>query len=139
MNVEIGTTPTPPGRLLVFPNDLQHCVTDISNSSDTEIAYRKILCFFLVNPKVNLISTKDVPEQQWDRIKLRSATWLTLVSRKMGKPLPRDVVMLIVEKAKFGFSWEEAKQIRLDLMKERKLFVNAQNNLMERQYSLCEH
>ena len=139
MNVEMGAIPTTQGRMIVFPNDIQHRVVGVGNSSDTEIATRKILCFFLVNPDVNLISTMDVPQQQWERVKYTQAVWLTLVSKRMGKQLPKEMVMYIIEKAKYGFTWEEALQHRLNLMKERKFFVNDQNEEMEREYSLCEH
>jgi hypothetical protein len=139
MNVDVGTIPTDPGRLLVFPNDIQHCVSYLGNSSETEIATRKILCFFLVDPKTSLICTKDVPEQQWDRVKLKQATCLMLISKRKGLPLPKEVVMLIVEKAKYGFTWEQAQEFRLKLMQERKFFVNGQNQVMERPFSLCEH
>ncbi|RKO86892.1 hypothetical protein BDK51DRAFT_38060 [Blyttiomyces helicus] len=56
-NVFMGTVPTPAGRILAFPNDLQHKVAATS----------KILTF-LVNPNSRVPSTADVAEQQWETI-----------------------------------------------------------------------
>jgi hypothetical protein len=55
--VEMGTVPTPQGRLLVFPNHLQHKVAPITNKSD-KVGLRKILCFFVCDPDKRVISTK---------------------------------------------------------------------------------
>eukprot|EP01119_Soliformovum_irregulare_P000082 TRINITY_DN10063_c0_g1_i5.p1 TRINITY_DN10063_c0_g1~~TRINITY_DN10063_c0_g1_i5.p1 ORF type:complete len:592 (+),score=142.23 TRINITY_DN10063_c0_g1_i5:169-1776(+) len=43
---DLGTVRTCQGRVIAFPNDLQHKVAHIKNISETEIGYRKILCFF---------------------------------------------------------------------------------------------
>lgn len=63
-NIELGAVPTVQGRAVVFGNEMQHCVTLLYNPSKTEVAYRKIVCWFLVNPAVQIISTEDVPPQQ---------------------------------------------------------------------------
>jgi hypothetical protein len=55
------------------------------------------------------------------------------------KIFPKDVVKHILSFAKVGLTFEEAKQHRELLMKERKYFINQQNQEMERDFSLCEH
>ena len=103
------------------------------------------MCFFLVNPDTPIISTEDVPEQQWERVKKQVLLQLLLVAKSFGKTLPKDVALLILHYAKWGFTMEEAKKHRLELMKERKYFVDNQNMEYEddvdeeREYSLCEH
>jgi len=64
---------------------------------------------------------------------------LLLGYRLVSKRLPKDVVELIGSYCKIGLTLAEAKEHRLKLMQERKVFINAQNEEMEREYSLCEH
>lgn len=41
--------------------------------------------------------------------------------------------------AHIGMSLAEARRHREALMKERKVFINAKNEELEREFSLCEH
>ncbi len=50
--------------LLVFPNFLQHKVSDFTLLDPTQPGTRKILCFFLVNPYERVLSTANVAPQQ---------------------------------------------------------------------------
>ncbi len=59
----VGRLETPEGRAIVFPNSHIHKLTNMV-SSDGEDAVRRILVFWLVNPDVEIVSTKDVEEQQ---------------------------------------------------------------------------
>jgi hypothetical protein len=142
MNIEYQATETPAGRILCFPNNIQHCVTSISNDSE-EIGYRKILCFFLINPKITILSSSHVPEQQWERVVKKLRIQLILVTNAIQKKLPKEIILLICDFAKYGFTLQEAKEHRLALMKQRKFIVNRENEeyeeVVEREYSLCEH
>jgi hypothetical protein len=140
-NIELGAVPTPAGRILVFRNDYQHCLTLLHNPSKTEVATRKIVCWFVINPDVPIISTADVPPQQWDLRMRAQGVALIGVSRRVlrGRSLPRDVVLQILERAHIGMSLADARRHREALMKERKVFINDQNKEMEREFSLCEH
>ncbi len=71
----MGTVPTPEGRVLVFPNHYQHCVAPITNTSK-EVGLRKILCFFVVDPKVRIPSTLHIGEQNWERLAARYSQFL---------------------------------------------------------------
>lgn len=41
MNVELGGLQTHAGRIIVFPNDLQHQVQRLANISETEVKTKK--------------------------------------------------------------------------------------------------
>ena len=48
--VHLGAATTEEDSLLVFPNFLQHKVSDFELVDKTQPGTRKILCFFLINP-----------------------------------------------------------------------------------------
>lgn len=60
-------------------------------------------------------------------------------SFKLGLHLPRELVLFIVDLAKWGFTKEEAHMHREVLTKERKYYVDENNRLWERDFSFCEH
>ncbi|MDQ0964454.1 hypothetical protein QFZ66_008332 [Streptomyces sp. B4I13] len=64
LNQTLGSTSTPAGRCLAFPNILQHRVSPFGLTDPTRPGYRKILAFFLVDPSQTIVSTSDVPPQQ---------------------------------------------------------------------------
>ncbi|KAJ6184217.1 hypothetical protein N7519_005518 [Penicillium mononematosum] len=58
------------GRLLTFPNTLQHRVSPFSLADNTKPGHRKILALFLVDPNLRIISSANVPPQDelwWKR------------------------------------------------------------------------
>lgn len=61
--VPLGQLPLPCGRLASWPNSHIHRVTRIENTSG-EMATRRIVVFWLVNPERRIVSTKHVPAQQ---------------------------------------------------------------------------
>jgi hypothetical protein len=62
---DLGSEPTPAGKGLVWHNSLQHKVGELTVPADSQSAgIRKILCFFLVDPKRRIVSTAIVPKQQ---------------------------------------------------------------------------
>jgi len=109
LNQVLGSTETRAGRVLAFPNILQHRVDPFRLADPSQPGHRKILAFFLVDPSVTIVSTSDVPPQQpWS---------------------PTSTMTL-----------EQAKEFRSQLMQERKFFVDENNNqIYEREFSLCEH
>ena len=54
------------GRLLTFPNILQHQVQPFSLVDPSKPSHRKILALFLVDPHLKVLSTANVPCQQRD-------------------------------------------------------------------------
>jgi hypothetical protein len=61
---EVGSVLCREGRLVTFPNILQHRVEPFRLLDPTKNGYRKILALFLVDPGIRLISTANVPPQQ---------------------------------------------------------------------------
>ncbi|KAG6542148.1 hypothetical protein Mapa_016450 [Marchantia paleacea] len=139
-NINLGAVPTVEDRLLVFPNGLQHKVSSIVNTSKDQVGTRKIFVFFLVDPNKEIVSTKHVPEQQWERIMPKQLELMSLVANRLtGKRIPPAIINEIVSRAKRGMTMEEARRHRLELMKERKYKVDHDNQEWEREYTLCEH
>jgi hypothetical protein len=112
----IGSAATSEGRLVTFPNAIQHQVQPFKLVDPTKAGYRKILALFLVDPNVNVISTADVPCQRAD--------WCEAWGGE-GFPL----------------TMEQAKEYRELLMEERKRFVleHQSRTDVEGTISLCEH
>ena len=52
------------GRLVTFPNTVQHRVAPFALADPTKPGHRKILALFLIDPHRRVISTANVPPQQ---------------------------------------------------------------------------
>jgi hypothetical protein len=63
---EVGSVLCKEGRLLTFPNILQHRILPFKLADATKPGHRKILALFLVDPGIRIISTANVPPQQRD-------------------------------------------------------------------------
>ncbi|KAJ5890187.1 hypothetical protein N7504_010997 [Penicillium tannophilum] len=106
------------GRLITFPNTLQHCVSPFSLADRTKSGHRKILALFLVDPHRRIISSANVPPQRedWREDKDDSV---------MNGPL---------------MTMNEAKEHRLALMEERSIRMKDNNrNFESGEFCLCEH
>ncbi|OKP10975.1 hypothetical protein PENSUB_3579 [Penicillium subrubescens] len=114
---ELGSVVTKEGRIITFPNTLQHQVSPFSLADASKPGHRKILALFLVDPHTRIISSANVPPQRED---WRPAT-------NSG-----EIVNTI--------TMEEAKAYRVELMKERGLKAEESNALFEMgHFHLCEH
>ena len=159
----VGDVETKEGRLLVFPNILQHQVQPFELANRTKKGHRKILALYLVDPNVRVISTAHVPCQQMDWWKeamappepespafAESGSIIgdDNASTRTGKSSMRSTLkdtMKGVSKLKekvFGggiypIGLEEAKATRLKLMKERKKFVKDHANQVNMANSFC--
>ncbi|KAI9832635.1 MAG: hypothetical protein M1819_004220 [Sarea resinae] len=123
------------GRLLTFPNILQHRVSPFRLEDATKPGHRKIVALFLVDPNIRVISTANVPPQQreWWSEHIRSTGRFQQLSPEL-----QDEVFKAVED--FPIGMDEAKELRLELMEERKKFVvNQDQNFTSQTFSLCEH
>ena len=133
----VGSVETREGRLLTFPNILQHQVQPFSLVDPTKPGHRKIVALFLVDPHFKILSTANVPCQQMDWWREHIAQ---LGDTRLDRlPLElRDAVFDGVDD--FPFSLHEAKHLRLKLMDERKAFVLRHDEAFEgSEFSLCEH
>jgi len=134
----LGTVETPGGRLCVFPNSHAHKLGRMENpASSKSDALRTIVVFFIVNPEKRIPSTADVPNQNWSA---NSEAISKILHKRFESCTHQDknetAVGEILEFARWGFTLEEAKAHRLELMKERK-YHKGKWNL--REVELCEH
>ncbi|KAM0269429.1 hypothetical protein ACHAQH_009744 [Verticillium albo-atrum] len=130
---ELGSVSTRQGRMLVFPNTLQHAVGSFGLVDRTKPGHRRFIVLWLVDPNYRICSTRNVPPQQhdwWAEKRLAEYNF---------KGLPQEIVNMVGhEVSDYPMSLEKAKELRLDLMKERTRMVEA----VEQQFgsfNLCEH
>ncbi|OMJ27760.1 hypothetical protein AYI69_g2794 [Smittium culicis] len=131
----IGHINTLKNRCITFPNIYQHKVQPFELLDKTKPGFRKILCFFLVDPSKRIISTAIVPPQQksWFEIELKK-------SENKNNKLPFEIPHLISKKLGWPMSLDTAKSHREKLMEERKVFFSVETEeIFERPFSLCEH
>lgn len=133
---EVGVVNTMEGRLLTWPNILQHKVQPFHLADPTQPGHRKILALFLVDPNIRITSTANVPCQRKD-------WWIEAVQQQGGTlpSLPAELRNHVFEDVDdFPIGLDEAKALRLELMEERKSYVKLQDEIFqEEQFSLCEH
>lgn len=131
LNQYWGSVVTKEDRCVVFPNILQHKVAPFRLIDPSKPGHRKILVFFLVGP-TPVVSTATVPPQQLE--------WLKREVQSKPSGLPHELSEKILDFLDWPLSLEEAKKHREELMKERKYFIEINNEcLFERPFSLCEH
>lgn len=123
------------GRLLTFPNVFQHRVLPFELLDKLKVGHRKILALFLVDPHIRIISSANVPCQQ------REWWGQEIVERGLFPTLPGEIMSeIICTVADFPMGIKEAKELRLELMEERKVFAKVQDeNFASAFFSLCEH
>ncbi|KAF6763605.1 hypothetical protein DFP72DRAFT_986495 [Ephemerocybe angulata] len=139
---ELGSVETREGRIITFPNILQHQVQPFKLEDPTKPGHRKIVALFLVDPHTSIISTADVPPQRLD-------WWSEEVPSKEGDARNADALTKLPNELKerifagvedFPIDMEKAKEFRGKLMEERKSFVLAhQAQFAATAISLCEH
>ncbi|KAK3292032.1 uncharacterized protein B0H64DRAFT_377587 [Chaetomium fimeti] len=131
----LGQVLTREGRLLVFPNCLQHQVQPFELQDDSRDGHRKILAMFLVNPHRPILSTAHVPPQRHD-------WWADEMRKEGGLPgLPNEITDMIMDAVDdFPISWEQALDFRERLMEERSDFNDQLNDHFESEpFNFCEH
>ncbi|KAL0950697.1 hypothetical protein HGRIS_007474 [Hohenbuehelia grisea] len=153
------------GRLITFPNWIQHKVLTISNIADQNSprkeAHRKILCFFLVDDEefphydaelrgftyshvddMEELTTYEVPIQERGCNAPTLRFLLPIVtSRLIGKRLPPELVASIVSYThEQTMSREDAEGHRANLMEDRRLKSGGwPPQVWDMNFSLCEH
>ncbi len=129
-----GVSRTLQGRVLAWPNTLQHRVSPFELEDKTRNGRRTILCFFLVDPTLRVRSTATVPPQcrEWQEMAMVEL---------MPELVPAEVSAKVVEKMD-GMSYKDACERRVRLMSERKEEKEREDGdgkFFERPFSLCEH
>ena len=135
---KIGHVLTKQGRLLTFPNTLQHLVEPFQLADPSRPGHRKILALFLVDPNIQILSTARIPCQQrewWaESVRLRTQG----PKNYLGK-LPNEIWNMIVDMVEeFPLALEEAKALRQELMNERTEYTLFHEDTIE-PFSLYEH
>ncbi|KAK5655115.1 hypothetical protein OQA88_6014 [Cercophora sp. LCS_1] len=132
---DLGRVLTREGRLLVFPNCLQHQVQPFELIDKSRPGHRKILAMFLIDPNRPILSSAVVPPQRKD--------WWSDLVREEGvlATLPNELYDLTVKMIDdFPLSWEQAVDYRAKLMEERSNKQEKFSEYMEGQtFSFCEH
>ncbi|KAF8972573.1 hypothetical protein BDZ97DRAFT_1913065 [Flammula alnicola] len=152
---DVGGVDTCEGRLLTFPNILQHRVGPFKLADPTKPGHRKIVALFLVDPNIKVISTAHVPCQRQDwwwevsqslpqKQDEASSSFAATTLEKHGSnavEIPRELQDLILENVDFPISLQTAKTLREELMDEKKEFVINHDASFKRQFTitLCEH
>ncbi|KAK8112059.1 uncharacterized protein PG998_008516 [Apiospora kogelbergensis] len=134
---DLGRVLTKPGRLLAFPNVLQHQVSGFELADPTRPGHRKILAMFLVDPHIPVISTKNVPPQdrRWWAEELRQTPGQRL--SRLPKELFDEITNNVDD---FPISWEQALDIREQLMDERGAIHDSVDETMNwNTFNFCEH
>ncbi|PYI01645.1 hypothetical protein BO78DRAFT_401189 [Aspergillus sclerotiicarbonarius CBS 121057] len=134
---DLGSVRCRQGRLVTFPNIVQHRVAPFALADPTQPGHRKILALFLVDPNLRIISTANVPPQQDDWARERQEAVQQVLSDRLPAELQAMVSKDIPEA---GMTLEAAKAYRLELMEERRSKQDAQNATFETgDFGLCEH
>lgn len=125
------------GRLLTFPNTLQHRVSPFSLADPSRPGHRKILAFFLIDPSRRIISTANVPPQRGDWCN----EWTDAMQKSLGQRLPCELQNMIMKDVDFApMTMDEAKEYRLELMEERGAkAADASRDFELGGFHLCEH
>lgn len=133
---DIGTADTPEGRLLTWPNILQHQLQPFSLEDRSKPGHRKILALFLVDPHIRIISTANVPCQQrewWSEMVRQGNNAISALPVEL-----QDHIFNGVED--FPIDLVKAQELRLELIKERSTYVKAHDRAFNQfTFSLCEH
>ncbi|KAJ5692834.1 hypothetical protein N7462_002257 [Penicillium macrosclerotiorum] len=125
---ELGSVTCKEGRLLTFPNSLQHRVTSFSLSDRTKPGHRKMLALFLIDPHRRVISSANVPPQRedWGR------EMQEVLHRELSERLPPELEYTVTgDITQYLMTMDEAKNYRLELMAERSLLSEAHNEKFE--------
>ncbi|KAF4983933.1 hypothetical protein FDECE_17198 [Fusarium decemcellulare] len=130
----IGSVLTREGRALFFPNVYQHRVEPFELADKTRPGHRKILALFLVDPFVPIISTANIPPQRRD-------WWAEGVQKvEPFSNLPTEIREMVEQNVDFPYGLDKAKEIREELMEERRAVTEDTDDRLQRQdWSFCEH
>ena len=137
---EIGHCRTTAGRILAWPNTLQHCVCPIDLVDDSLPGKRTICCFFLVDPTLRIRSTATVPPQPmaWYVERVRPILTDAGMTDEHLQDKVFDYVSAMPHPEKL--TYEQACERRDRLMKERQAVQQGPyGDFYFRPFALCEH
>ncbi|KAI0332886.1 hypothetical protein GY45DRAFT_1335323 [Cubamyces sp. BRFM 1775] len=137
LNQKLGNIVALEGKCIAFPNEYQHAVEPFKLLDPTRPGYRKILCFFLVDPLYSVHSTSDVPPQQadwWDHRFVREV----FPGFSRFPPELQDAILDAIRDE--SVSRTQAEEDRLKLMYQRTDFTGYHDEVVfAREFNMCEH
>jgi hypothetical protein len=130
----LGALKCKAGRMLAFPNTLQHRVQPFKLVDPTRAGHRRFLVLWLVDPNYRIMSTANVPPQQHDWVAAETVEKV-LAQQDMAVELKE---MIREHTDDYPMDLETAKALRLELMQERtKLMPSVERGFQT--YNFCEH
>ena len=130
---EIGKVLTRQGRMIAFPNVLQHRVDSFRLEDPTRPGHRRILVLWLVDPHCRIPSTQTISPQQKD-------WWDEQVLPTLLTEFPAEIAHMILDHVDSPMRLDEARKVRQELMEERSTATDKiTKRLEERFYNFCEH
>ena len=141
LNQELGHVVAEEGKCIAFPNVYQHCVQPFELADPSKPGYRKILCFFLVDPLKRIISTSDVPPQQESWWRSESWSQIAFAAVPPLRNIPPELYDEIITHTCEGtISRAEAERWREAFMDERSDFADYHSGQnFELEWNMCEH
>lgn len=131
---EIGSVLTRQGCALFIPNVYQHRAGPLQLVDKTQPGHCKIIALFLVDPKIPIISTSNVPPQQHD--------WWTESIGEAGpcSALPSELWEMVQNYVEFPMSEKYARELRKELLTERirSETGEADSHSRGQQWNFCE-
>ncbi|KAF7361405.1 hypothetical protein MSAN_01173600 [Mycena sanguinolenta] len=137
---DLGSVVTKAGRALSWPNLFQHCVSPFKLADPSKPGHRKILAIFLVDPTQDrIVSATDVPPQQADWAAMAFEEACKEPSSVVGS-LPQELRDLVKDYfPETVMTLKEAEAYRLELMKERTVYVAEHAEEYIQTFNMCEH
>ncbi|KAJ1303055.1 hypothetical protein OPQ81_011256 [Rhizoctonia solani] len=135
---ELGSVITCQDRCIAFPNTYQHCVSPFALADKSKPGHRKIVALFLVDPAIHRPSTTIVPPQQKEW-RVSGITTNPALKAAFDKLAP-EIIDRIDSFADGVMTRAEAEAYRLELMDERKAFVQKNDQaFFMAPFDMCEH
>ncbi|KAF3076612.1 hypothetical protein CFAM422_001081 [Trichoderma lentiforme] len=105
----LGRVRIDPGTAIFYPNIYRHHQGSFSLADSSRSGYRKVLKLCLVDPSIPIISTSNIPPQQW-------AWWKNCKIHNEGLDLvgklPPELQNMVFSDADFPITNDEAKRLR---------------------------
>ncbi len=114
----IGSVATPQGRLVAFPNVLEHRINPFRLVDPAKPGRYRWLTLYLVDPHYRVCSTRNVPPQQHN-------WWAGAISHKLATAagLSQEIIDQIIQDTdSWPMGMDEAQWHREQLVKERRLY-----------------
>ncbi|OJJ46005.1 hypothetical protein ASPZODRAFT_67184 [Penicilliopsis zonata CBS 506.65] len=115
-----GAVKVVPGRLIVFPNTMQHDTRPFRLVDPSREGHSRVMMIFLVDPNIRIISTANVPPQRMDWTKEAEVLARADASLDQFPLATQDRIMNRHDG--FPFTKQDAEEYRARMWKERRDF-----------------